>query len=294
MDELKLSDFVERRSAVSSKFDGLRANMMQLAPGFTLSLFRMKETQHKDLRFSDDYGFISFSCPMEGVSDVQIRQRMFQATARNLYVGYAPSEKIRFGCSADYRSVGLLIKPETLSALLGARFEHIDKEIRDGYYLQALPRSFEVLKAAKTLSHRISSGASTLLTEAAALEYLAQFIEQLWPASATTAGNRQQKRLINAKERLLQDLSKAPTIPELAREVGMNQFDLKKGFREQFGSSVYALFQKERMELGRTLLQRQSVTDTARHLGYRNTSHFSSAFRKQFGVLPSEVRKHNL
>ncbi len=36
-----------------------------------------------------------------------------------------------------------------------------------------------------------------------------------------------------------------------------------------------------------------SVTETAVMMGYSNISHFSSAFRKQFGVLPKEIRRQN-
>jgi AraC family transcriptional regulator len=73
--------------------------------------------------------------------------------------------------------------------------------------------------------------------------------------------------------------------------VGLNQLKLKRGFRSLFGMGVYSLFQRHRMERARELLSHHNVTETALMLGYSNISHFSAAFRKQFGVLPGEARK---
>ena len=47
------------------------------------------------------------------------------------------------------------------------------------------------------------------------------------------------------------------------------------------------------MNKAKQLLVTNSVTETAIIMGYSNISHFSSAFRKQFGVLPKEVRQQN-
>lgn len=92
----------------------------------------------------------------------------------------------------------------------------------------------------------------------------------------------------------VQQRSAPPTIAELAMEVGLNQLKLKRGFRSLFGMGVYSLFQRHRMERARELLYHYNVTETALMLGYSNISHFSTAFRKQFGVLPGEARKNTL
>jgi hypothetical protein len=73
--------------------------------------------------------------------------------------------------------------------------------------------------------------------------------------------------------------------------VGLNQCSLKRGFKAVFGTSLYAYFQAERMRHAKDLLPNNSVTETAVLLGYTNVSHFSSAFRRHFGVLPSAARR---
>ena len=99
------------------------------------------------------------------------------------------------------------------------------------------------------------------------------------------------RQLDGTKELLLQDLSDPPTIAKLARAVGMNECKLKICFKKRFGTTIYALFQEERMKKAKRLLQDYNVTETAMVLGYSNVSHFSTAFLKQFGCLPSRVRQ---
>lgn len=58
-----------------------------------------------------------------------------------------------------------------------------------------------------------------------------------------------------------------------------------------FGTSVYGCFQEERMKRAMELLKNNNVTETAVALGYSNISHFSTAFRKQYSVLPKDARR---
>lgn len=100
------------------------------------------------------------------------------------------------------------------------------------------------------------------------------------------------QRLIRARGLLLENLGKAPSLPELAREAGMSLPKLTRGFRQVFGNSVYGVFQQARMAQARSrlLAGEGSVMRVASDLGYANASHFATAFRKQFGINPSEIR----
>lgn len=100
------------------------------------------------------------------------------------------------------------------------------------------------------------------------------------------------QRLLRARERLLADLGKAPSLSELARESGMSQPKLTRGFRQLFYNSVYGVFQQARMIQARSRLLEgdESVMRVASDLGYANASHFATAFRKQFGINPSMLK----
>lgn len=101
------------------------------------------------------------------------------------------------------------------------------------------------------------------------------------------------ERLRKAEQHLLRDFSEpAPTINELAREAGMSPSKFKTDFRQVYGLPVYQYFQRNRMLQARRLLETNEMTikEAGIRVGYTNLSHFSVAFRKEFGLLPSELQ----
>jgi AraC-like DNA-binding protein len=97
-------------------------------------------------------------------------------------------------------------------------------------------------------------------------------------------------RIHYAREILLQRLDNPPSLIELARQVGLNDCTLKRGFRQVFGQTAFGLLHDYRLEQARQLLEerRLNVTEVARAIGFANRSYFASAFRKKFGVSPRE------
>lgn len=119
------------------------------------------------------------------------------------------------------------------------------------------------------------------------------FLEARREVECTCSVSRaDRQRLVRARERLLEDLGKAPSLSELAREAGMSQPKLTRGFRQLFLNSVYGVFQQARMTQARCRLLTgdESVMRIASDLGYANASHFATAFRKQFGINPSILK----
>ncbi|MEM8573195.1 MAG: AraC family transcriptional regulator [Pseudomonadota bacterium] len=108
--------------------------------------------------------------------------------------------------------------------------------------------------------------------------------------SAMSLGSNDIRRLYEAQSILVERFDNPPTVPELARSVGLNVRKLGFGFKELFGSSVYAFIKNRRLEHAHLLLQDgdMTVAQAAYACGYR-PSHFSAAFRQRFGVPPSTL-----
>lgn len=95
-------------------------------------------------------------------------------------------------------------------------------------------------------------------------------------------------RIHHAREILAQHLDNPPSLKTLARQVGLNEFALKQGFRKVLGTTAFGYLHQYRMERARQLLEagEMSITQVARAVGFANRGYFAAAFRKQFGINP--------
>ncbi len=80
-----------------------------------------------------------------------------------------------------------------------------------------------------------------------------------------------------------------PTISALSRRVGINECYLKKEFRQQMGMSIGTYIRQQRMARAREMIEtgKYSILSISLFVGYSNPGHFSAAFKKIYGHLPS-------
>lgn len=99
-------------------------------------------------------------------------------------------------------------------------------------------------------------------------------------------------RIQFARDYLVDHLDGPPTLPALAKVAGLNEFKLKKGFKEVFGTTVFNYLTAQRMEVAKNaLLQKdKSITELAYELGYSSPQHFSKAFKKIYGAPPGSLQ----
>jgi len=98
------------------------------------------------------------------------------------------------------------------------------------------------------------------------------------------------ERLWHARELARQHYQQPLSLRELARRVGTNVNTLTAGFRQVFGMSVFAYVQHHRLQEAHRMLATggYSVSEVAAFVGYA-IPHFSTVFRKRFGVPPSQL-----
>ncbi|MCW3463144.1 helix-turn-helix domain-containing protein [Chitinophaga nivalis] len=95
-----------------------------------------------------------------------------------------------------------------------------------------------------------------------------------------------------AREYLIQNIDATPSLPELAKIVGINEFKLKTGFKEVFNHTVFGYLNEIRLLQAREqLLSGYPIKTIANELGYSSVQHFATAFRKKFGVPPGKAKQ---
>jgi AraC family transcriptional regulator, transcriptional activator of the genes for pyochelin and ferripyochelin receptors len=104
---------------------------------------------------------------------------------------------------------------------------------------------------------------------------------------------RDVKRICEARDFLAQHYASPPTIPQLARRVGMNQTKLKAGFKQIFHLTIYAYILQRRMEAtAQMLVEREfSVAEIAYRVGYEYPANFSCAFKRYYGCSPRQWKR---
>lgn len=119
------------------------------------------------------------------------------------------------------------------------------------------------------------------------LEMYAQSLVQ----SSAAINHSDLSKLQQAKQILDAEFVHPPSLIELSRKIALNEFKLKKGFKQCFGDTVRSYIIKLRMNHSRKLLKSRnlSVGDVAYQCGYKDISHFSSAFKSHFGFSPRQM-----
>lgn len=97
-------------------------------------------------------------------------------------------------------------------------------------------------------------------------------------------------KLYEVRAIILKDLSVAPQLIDLAKQITMSPTKMKTLFRQIFGDSIYNYFQRARMNEAGRLLKDHSVSETGYRLGFTNMSHFSRLFEKYFKVKPKKFK----
>lgn len=89
--------------------------------------------------------------------------------------------------------------------------------------------------------------------------------------------------------------SKKITLTHLTRKFYINRTSLGRDFHETTGTTIMAYLMKLRLCLASHLLKETSlpVCEIYERVGFHDAAHFGRQFRKQFGISPSEYRRHN-
>lgn len=196
------------------------------------------------------------------------------------------------------RLVFLYITVDSLHRLFVAESEEIaflSAENVDKKYYTQLPVSPQLSVVLNQLFHSDVQGASrTLMLRAKTYEMLALLFNREEGTDAEQcpflSDEQNVERIRLAKKIIVERMSQPPTLPELAREIGLNEYRLKEGFKNIYGKTVFQFLNHYRMDSARHLLDQggHKVNEVAYQIGYANPSHFIAAFRKKFGVTPKK------
>ncbi|MCG8334384.1 MAG: AraC family transcriptional regulator [Proteobacteria bacterium] len=208
--------------------------------------------------------------------------------------------------SEQYLTVCIFIDPELFMEFVDQDVDLLPDSIKLLFNKQERAPFFqgysincqENLLLHQLLSCPFKGSAGRLFTESKVIELIARFVEKLFdrqrkPGAGKPRNPEDIEKLYQARELLVADLSRAPTLSELSRKTGLNEFKLKSGFKSEFNATIHGYFQFARMQKARDLIEqgKHNVSQVAWEMGYVNVSHFIGAYRKIFGINPGSLLK---
>ena len=143
-----------------------------------------------------------------------------------------------------------------------------------------------------------SASMRNLYLESRALDIVAEAFSALTQNSAAerhaTLRPFDLRRLRILEEYLDAHLCDLPPLQEIARTGGVSVSTLRRLFHAAHGTGVFEYVRRRGLERARFALEREgsSVSEAAYIAGYTSPANFATAFKRQFGVKPTEVRRH--
>ncbi|WP_299780525.1 AraC family transcriptional regulator [uncultured Formosa sp.] len=84
----------------------------------------------------------------------------------------------------------------------------------------------------------------------------------------------------------------SPTLKDMSHTFGINEFKLKKGFKQLYGMTVFQFLKTERLKKGHILVQHSTMSfkEIAKTVGFKTASHFSREFYNHYKYRPKTLR----
>lgn len=167
------------------------------------------------------------------------------------------------------------------------------ENINQKFYDEREIPSYMMVELNQLFNVQLSSNANPLFYQGKILELLALYFSDKKPNTESCPFLKDQdtlRKIKQAKEHLLKNMESPPSLKELARWAGLNEYQLKAGFKEVYGNTVYGYLLDHKLDNARVLLDtnKYQVAEVAYQIGYTNPSHFIAAFKKKFGVTPKK------
>lgn len=95
------------------------------------------------------------------------------------------------------------------------------------------------------------------------------------------------------REYLDKTYADAHSLSSLCKKFGLNNFKIKKGFKQLFSKTVFEYIVEKRLDAAYHFIvdTQMPVSEVSELTGYKNQAHFATVFKKHFGATPTTLRK---
>jgi AraC family transcriptional regulator len=199
--------------------------------------------------------------------------------------------------TASSRAAVVVIRPEFISRAVEEHWGADSSKVEIEKQFLVRDAVIEAITVNLAREAAGSSPAGRLYTESGC-EFLAHHLiyrySNLSPTPPRSMGGLSSRRLKLVLEYIEYTLGQPIKLRELAALAGISARHFERAFRQSTGSSPHVYVMNRRLHMARDLLINEpelAIEQIALRLGFSSSSHFSSAFRRQSGLTPTDFRK---
>jgi len=222
------------------------------------------------------------------------------------FVAFMPDSRWRVKTLTGqyYKTFNLYVSPENLRNMLDGGLDCFPVQFRkmlDGNSKEPFCYHSDMSHAVKTILEQIAGCPYQGVFRRMFMEQKSSelIMRQLWDIFCCVSGDGvaayriDEDSIREARQILTSEIENPPSLPELAKRVGINVTKLKKGFRQVFNDTPYGFVRSERLKTARIMLVegRMNITEISFRLGFSDTSHFIREFSKYYGITPGRFVK---
>lgn len=284
-----------------------------IKPGLLLRIGSYKIVENLSIGFDLYENHINFefglSGAMETTASCVVDEDVFSLNSDYYSIAYHPGWRARscISSTSPVQSVGLLVTPDTLLALLGQGSSLIPEKIsemisnvetRTSFYHNSKISNGLYSIVREILYCPYQGNIRKIYLEAKGLELFSMVMESISSESRTIRMTSSVKycdieKMHKIRRILEENMETPPSLKELSMEAGVSHPKLNSCFKKVYGKTVFEYFREIRLKKAKLLLEsgNMNVTEAAYEIGYSNLSYFTKSFKKEFGFNPGDYLK---
>ena len=263
------------------------------------------ENEQKKILLNTDINFIQFHFCLSGKVTLNYNDGSynFQLNENNSIILFNPSINLPIDGDLDKNSkyLSLLITIKKFHGLFSELTDNIsflsNENVNKKYYKESSisPQISTVLN--QILNEKLSDNVKNLYLKGKVFELLGMYFNESNDLDIEQcpflADEKNVVKIKMAKEIIIKRMSDPPSLKELSAEVDISLKNLKEGFKEIYGYTVYGFLLEYKMNIASKMLSTKNynVNEVADHIGYSTSSHFINAFKNRFGTTPKKYLK---
>mgnify|MGYP001161127198 FL=1 len=269
--------------------------------------FKNLESSKNYVKYETEKSFIQFHFCLDGDVSFEYNNGSYSFPLRkgNLILLYNPVMNLPVNAllNNNTKLISLLIRIEKFHSLFSETAESIpflsDENINKKFYKEYSLSPIMTTILVQMMNQNISDNVKKLYFKGKVFELLSLLFnvgkEMNIEQCPFLADDKNVIKIKKAKEIIISRMSEPPSLKELSELVEISLKNLKEGFKQVYGNTVFGFLYEYKMNVASNMLSSKNynVNEVALHLGYSTASHFINAFKNKFGTTPKKYLNSN-